>query len=395
MSQTLQSQGGTGYLQSKHEEEQELEIEVDQEQEQEQKQYDEINNSEESDDDGSPSAIRISSVSPSSANMTFNSQVLVNVEEFVYFSVKLGIKFQLLNNNIVVGPYYDGDVPRPVAALITALLAKDSSDVAVALARSTLQVAEALEKEEDEASLHSLSREDFHSVRRQAFSDDDLYSQGLLTASCKNTLLTYPASFSKHSNKHKGATGAPAPTPIVSKHCNQKGKIKRKSSRKTIIMITAGGVEVQRVVSRCRDGSIGWAAVQRLCLTEAGVQEEAAGAAAVAGVGAVSGGGIKSLPPSKSAPELQKPPPPPQLREGDSEDEDEEEREAEAGLQKSSSDQGASWADEQSPEVMTYYINASSVERAPAHAPAINLPQATATVSSATHNSPGPSQVGG
>eukprot|EP00603_Paraphysomonas_imperforata_P006152 CAMPEP_0114439990 /NCGR_PEP_ID=MMETSP0103-20121206/15512_1 /TAXON_ID=37642 ORGANISM="Paraphysomonas imperforata, Strain PA2" /NCGR_SAMPLE_ID=MMETSP0103 /ASSEMBLY_ACC=CAM_ASM_000201 /LENGTH=190 /DNA_ID=CAMNT_0001610827 /DNA_START=106 /DNA_END=674 /DNA_ORIENTATION=+ len=139
-------------------------------------------------DDGSPVAI---SVAPQDSSMTFNSQVLVNVEEFIYCSVKLSIKFQLLNNNIVVGPYVEGAVPPPVVAMLDALRAT-ADPPALARAQGTLQVAEALEKEADLASLHTLTREDLQSLRRQTSSDDTFCCRGLVTATCKNTLLTYP-----------------------------------------------------------------------------------------------------------------------------------------------------------------------------------------------------------
>jgi hypothetical protein len=56
--------------------------------------------------------------------------------------------------------------------------------------------------------------------------------------------------------------------------------------------------------------------------------------------------------------------------------------------------QEASWADEQSVEVMTYYINAASVSQTNLqHAAAINLPEATATATPVSQSSPVATQV--
>ena len=386
-------------------------------------------------EDGSSVSSPIAISSTSSNSMTFNSQVLVNVEEFVYYSVKLGIRFQLLNNNIVVGPYYEGEIPATVAALLEATHSKADQSV-ITKARSTLQVSEAVEKEADTASLHALSREELHVIRRQTSADDLFYCKGLLTASSKNTFLSLPATNPHNSSKKKRM-------PILSataKATEQRSGAARPQAAplpppELIALVNNS----EQVFTRCRDGSIGWEAIQHLTFSDTGALQEPAEDAKQQQRGSrpliqgtkpaknssadsfhinkkkqqqQSGTGAPSNPLDTDSPKASGSlTSPPQISEEDEEGDEENSADHEKprpsskrlstsstsqskSKSKSSSDsdsdqQAASWADEQSADVLTYYINASAVSQSPA-AP-INLPEATATATATPvpHSSPG------
>lgn len=350
--------------------------EIDQEIEQEVSDVDR-NSIDSSDDSSSP--VTITSAAP--RNMTFNSQVLVNVEEFVYYSVKLGIKFKLLNNNIVVGAYIDGNTPPPVAVLIEALRS-GAGPAVVDAAQSVLQVSEALEREADSASLHALTREDLHSVRRLTAADDSFYCKGLLTSCCKNTVLSYPVS--KASKSTAPRTTAP---PVLNSSASSRGRegtiaAKRQASKKAVVVVMVSGVE--RAVPRSRDGSIGWSAMQHLALTENGTiqdsaEESARGRPPVHGTKTTN-----HAPAAPSGAAL------PSESEGTTRDRHQQQDQH----QKSSSEQEASWAEEQSAEVMTYYINAAAASMPASAQPSsdIHLPEATVTATPVP-SSPGASHV--
>ena len=361
--------------------------------------------SEYSDENESSSvAISISSsthVPGGTMNMTFSSQVMVNVEEFVYHSVKLGIKFQQLNNNIVVGPYFDGDVPPPLADMLDAMRTK-CDPATFARAQGALLVAEAIEREADIATMHTLTREDIHLLRRQASPDDTFCCKGLIASSCKNTLLSYPPPLRrKSSNQRRPSLARQSPV-------EKQSKPKRVASLNKII-VTVGGVEV--VVARCRDGSIGWTSLQHLALSEDGAIQESTDAPprarpVIHGVKPAKNSSADSFhintkkqggasnPLNTDDDSVSRPVSTTrsglaveQVREVEEDDDSDIDQDFRAH-------QEASWADEQSVEVMTYYINAASVSQTNLqHAAAINLPEATATATPVSQSSPVATQV--
>lgn len=313
------------------------------------------------DSDGCGSEVSNREVSSSSSNenmMTFTPHVMVNVEEFVYYSVRLGIKFQLLNNNIVVGPYFDGAVPAPVSAMLNAMqrqrvdceetLEKRDSGVALSLMQSTLQAYEELEQQEEVATTHSLLREDIHLARTQTGVDDSLFCKELLSVTCKNTFLSYPPP-------------KPSKTPCGNQH--SKSGIGTRGSQHSWGIHSGRTARVlvgdkEKSVLRNRDGSIGWASLRRFSLTDSG---------SLSVLAPDSCGGDDD----QSSPSFIKSTSSGATRVGDKDKEEECNDCHEEQLQ-------ASWADEQSIDVVTYYINASSVS--PTSSRSSSLPTATATV---------------
>ena len=330
-------------------------------------------------------SVAISSVPPtSSQGLTFNSQVLVDVEEYIYFSVKLGIKFQLLNNNIVVGPCYD-EIPQHLIALVEAIRANTDQEY-IAKARTTLLIAEAVEREEDIASQHALSREDILSVRHHAEADDMYFCKGLLTANCKNTFLTYPPL--KPNSKKKRRPSAVNDSLVTYRT--------RNSTPKLIALIDGS----EKKLSGSRDGTITWKTIRTVSFDDQGaLQMTISGSRPL----------IHGVKPSKSSAadsfQINK-----KRLSGTSNPLDtdvsvsldskptnsleEEDREIDecsddnATNEQSDDDHDASWADEQSADVMTYYINASTVTPI-ASTSNSNLPEATATTTNLPNTSPG------